>query len=906
MSEELIQKGLTESGLKIGNYEFYPIGATTLNQLKRYKIVPSRDYKKYGARKPDALLVDRRNKSKIKVILVVEHKDLGKFTSQADKIATAQQCNDLCQELKAEVGIATDNSSGIWINPNQPDAANEYEDSTAGKKRSYTIIKDQNGTDFIKEFIIDQREHELEITKLNVKTRSSLDNLELIRRSVSAEHSQITKESTTDPSGLAKQIWQDIWSVSGATPEKCLYTFVELFIFKYLSDLNILDEDDKGNKINFRHIYSLSPEVAFRNYSFNARAYLKIMFPADPEDGTTIINGTVLNLDVPEHSQTFYKILKKFNDFGELKNIDPSFKSRVFEDFMKESISKKNWGQFFTPRNIIDAIVEISDVDKLPEGAEACDPACGVGGFILEPMKVKENGVRFYYQVEGDTIKSRYNFHGFDKGFEKEEQLTIILAKANMLIFISELLKNHPTISAKFSTLFNSTFKLLSKTILGTLSRIEKDRYDLIYTNPPYVTSGSSNYKEAIKSDSKLREFYKINAIGVEGLFLEWIIRSLKPSGKAFVIIPDGILNRLNDERLRAFIKDECIIDGIISLPANAFYTTPKKTYILAITKKSGKSYIERKEQIQTEPVFTYLVSNIGETLDVNRFPIPENDLREMVSFFNQFKGAKQYFQSGDKQRCKIQPIDLFNPKDHWAIDRWWSKEERVELGVEDKSVILTLDEFKEKVKDTAKKMESLLSIGINLPENVIAKTVDEIFDLKQKTNSSKFTKAFVNKHKGYIPVYSASKSSDEVGYGYVQDNLKGVKYFEDVLTWNIDGSVGKAFFRQGRFTLSEKVIPLILRDEWKGLLDHTYLKYILEKKAIEAGFTFSNKAGKSRIKNISIEIPVDKEMGQVDLKKQQEIAEEHQRLDQIKKQLSESLEEVFGVAIDFQEPATS
>jgi type I restriction enzyme M protein len=522
-----------------------------------------------------------------------------------------------------------------------------------------------------------------------------------------SQNSQIIKESTKDPTSLAKQIWQDVWSVSGATPEKCLYTFVELFIFKYLSDLNILDEDNKGNKINFKYIYSISEKAAFLNYSSNVRPYLKIMFPIDKEDGTTIINGTVLNPEVPEHSKVFFKILNKFDKFGEMKNIDPSFKSKVFEEFMKESISEKNLGQFFTPRNIIDAMIEISDIDKLEEGSVICDPACGVGGFILEPMKVKENGVNYYYKVEGDKIVPRYRFCGFDKGFEKEEQLTIILAKANMLIFISELLKKNPTLSEEFSNLFNLTFKLLSKTILGTLSKLERDKYDLILTNPPYVTSGSSNYKEAIKSDSKLKKFYSVNAMGVEGLFLEWIIRSLKPSKKAFVIIPDGILNRLNDKSLREFIKKECIIEGIISLPINAFYTTPKKTYILAITKKYGKTEGEREEEKQKEPVFTYLISNIGETLDVNRFAIPQNDLIEMVSLFNQFKGSKNSFKT-DSLRCKIQTIDKFNPDGYWSVDRWWSKEEKVELEIEEEDTIMTIDEFKEKVNDIENKIHEL------------------------------------------------------------------------------------------------------------------------------------------------------------------------------------------------------
>jgi len=900
MSEELIQKGLTDHGIQIGPYEFYSIGDSTLKQLMKYHIIPNKNYAGYLTRKPDALLVDRRNKRRIQVILVLEHKNLGKFTSPQDKIATVQQCNDLAQELRAEVGIATDGNSFVWFNPNHPNVNTEYKDKTTGKKRSYTVILDQDGTAFIKAFIVDQKDHESDLARLSVKTRLSVEHLELVRRSISCKGSQIFAPITVDPSILAKQIWQDVWSVSGATPERCLYTFVELFIYKYLSDLNLLNEDDKGNKISFDHIISLSPDVAFKNYSQNVRTYLKRMFPEDSENHTTIINGTVLNPNVPEHSTVFYKILKRFRAFGELRNIDPNFKSRVFEDFMKESISKKNWGQYFTPRNIIDAMVEISDIDKLPLNAEICDPACGVGGFILEPMRVKDNGVRFYYEVEGNRIKPRYRFYGFDKGFEKEEQLTIILAKANMLIFVSELLKGHNTIAPEFAKLFNATFKLFSNTILGTLSRTDEDKYALILTNPPYVTSGSSNYKDAIKEDSVLSKYYSVSSLGVEGLFLQWIVKSLQPSGRALVIIPDGILNRLNDSKIRAFVKDECIIDGIISLPSNAFYTTPKKTYILAITKKSGRTPIERKEQVQRDPVFTYLASNIGETLDVNRFPIPENDLLEMVSLFNQFKGARLHFRAGNRKRCKIQPISVFESDSHWCVDRWWTKDERVELGVEDPTVILTHDEFKDRINDSAVKLNALLSINVAMPVSVISLTIGKIFDLKIRTNNSKFTKEFVNRNKGDIPVYSASKEPDEVSYGHVKDNLPAIKYFENILTWNIDGSVGKAFFRKRRFTLSEKVIPLILNKEWAGLLDYDYLKYMIEKKAIEAGFMFSNKAGKKRIMDIVIEIPVNK-MGQPDLQKQQEMAKEYARIDHLKQQLGESIQGVLSAEINFQ-----
>ena len=65
-----------------------------------------------------------------------------------------------------------------------------------------------------------------------------------------------------------------------------------------------------------------------------------------------------------------------------------------------------------------------------------------------------------------------------------------------------------------------------------------------------------------------------------------------------------------------------CFIQGVISLPQKTFYKTPKKTYILCIEKK------ENLEIIQTFSVFTYLVTDIGETLDSYREPFEKNDLR--------------------------------------------------------------------------------------------------------------------------------------------------------------------------------------------------------------------------------------------------------------------------------------
>ena len=81
-------------------------------------------------------------------------------------------------------------------------------------------------------------------------------------------------------------------------------------------------------------------------------------------------------------------MLLKFNAYPKLENIDYDFKSKLFESFLKESISKKNWGQFFTPLKVVRAIVEMAK-DEIKEGIKICDPACGVGKFLLEPLKTK-------------------------------------------------------------------------------------------------------------------------------------------------------------------------------------------------------------------------------------------------------------------------------------------------------------------------------------------------------------------------------------------------------------------------------------------------------------------------------------------------------------------------------------
>lgn len=110
----------------------------------------------------------------------------------------------------------------------------------------------------------------------------------------------------------------------------------------------------------------------------------------------------------------------------------------------------------------------------------------------------------------------------------------------------------------------------------------------------------------------------------------------------------------------------------------------------------------------------------------------------------------------------------------------------------------------------------------------IVERRLEQIIDFElSKTNGSSFTKSFIDSNKGNVPVYGASLLEEEISYGFVADNLEGIKYFDDCLTWNIDGSTA-IFYRRGHFSLSEKVIPLIPFKDISALIDLEYLRFAI------------------------------------------------------------------------------
>ena len=416
--------------------------------------------------------------------------------------------------------------------------------------------------------------------------------------------------------------------------------------------------------------------------------------------------------------------------------------------------------------------------------------------------------------------------------------------------------------------------------------------------------SGSSNLKEEISKDDALKKYFSVSAMGIEGLFMEWIIRALKPNGKAFIVVPDGIMNRSNDKKLRDFILEQCEIDAVISLPLNTFFTTNKKTYILALTKKAPVMVdVVPTLQRQTSPVFTYLCSEIGETRDVYRFDIDQNDLQVASDLFNMFKGAKMSFANTlnmiDDRRCKISSIDDFYNGTHWCVERWWNHEERQALGIEEESKTIGVNDFRVLLADTINTLseldEPLAEVEKKNDEGLqfLEIPITQVFDIVR--GDGKYTRSYVHEHTGENPLYSGNTFGP-----FAQ--IDSYDYNVPALTWAIDGLAGYMMIHRSPFSATNHRGILLLKDT---NIDLEYAKYTLEPifRELKKGRQGDNGENEYTslppfmIQSVKFAVPVDHD-GEPWLEKQKEIAAGYVTLEQTKETVVEQIANLSQVSV--------
>jgi type I restriction enzyme M protein len=249
--------------------------------------------------------------------------------------------------------------------------------------------------------------------------------------------------------------------------------------------------------------------------------------------------------------------------------------SQVYEELLLKMGEKGNdGGQFFTPREIIRAMVKV--IDPKP-GESVYDPCCGTGGFLVQAyLYMLETA-----QVEGADALEQLKHNTFF-GREKEN-LIYPITLANMILH-----------GIEFPSIWHGN-ALTGNEVFGGLFSGAPGCFDVVLTNPPF---GGKESKEAQTNFA-----YKTGATQV--LFLQHVIDSLKSGGRCGIVLDEGVLFRTNENafvQTKRKLLDDCNVYAIISLPGGVFTAAGAgvKTNILLFEK--GK---------RTESIWYYDLSDI-------------------------------------------------------------------------------------------------------------------------------------------------------------------------------------------------------------------------------------------------------------------------------------------------------
>ena len=218
--------------------------------------------------------------------------------------------------------------------------------------------------------------------------------------------------------------------------------------------------------------------------------------------------------------------------------------SQAYETLLLRMGEKNNdGGQFFTPREVIRAMVRT--VDPVV-GETVYDPGCGTGGFLAQSYEYMRDNLDHSSTADRERLNIE-TFYGREK-----ENLIYPIALANMVLHGID----RPNIWHG-----NTLTDIKS---YGGLFQGAPDLFDVVLMNPPF--GGREG------ADAQTRYAFKTTRTQV--LFLQEVINSLKPDGRAGIVVDEGLLFRTNE---KAFVQtkrkllDECDLWCIVSLPSGVF-----------------------------------------------------------------------------------------------------------------------------------------------------------------------------------------------------------------------------------------------------------------------------------------------------------------------------------------------
>ena len=352
--------------------------------------------------------------------------------------------------------------------------------------------------------------------------------------------------------------------------------------------------------------------------------------PGIPPLFRDIFNNAYLPYRDPETLRSFLKVIDGFTyDHSERLG-------DAFEYLLSVLGSQGDAGQFRTPRHIIDFIVKVVDPKK---DDVILDPACGTAGFLISSYKhiVASNTKD---GINALTPDERGRLAGNFKGYDISPDM-VRLSLVNMYLhgFATPHIFEYDTLTSE-------------------------DRWneyaDVILANPPFMSP-----KGGIRPHNR----FSVKSKRSEVLFVDYMAEHLTPTGRAGIIVPEGIIfqSQKAHQQLRKRLVEDFLV-AVVSLPAGVFNPySGVKTSILILDRALAK---------RTDRIAFFKVENDGFDLGAQRRPIGKNDLPAVQTELAEYL-----------RRIQIgEPLDDFDPSLGLIVQKGKITEETVWLRADEES----------------------------------------------------------------------------------------------------------------------------------------------------------------------------------------------------------------------------
>lgn len=348
-------------------------------------------------------------------------------------------------------------------------------------------------------------------------------------------------------------------------------------------------------------------------------------------------------------SDTVFNVLETLDKEFTLHDSTEDIKGRAFEEFLPSQLRGKGLGQYFTPRPIVEFMVNLADI-KMNE--TVLDFSCGSGGFLIKAFEVKKK----YIDSLPDDVISSLNTTREDL-FEKAKQQiygidaeprAVRTAKMNMVLWGDgkQIVRGNGLDIRDYD---NNLYPIQD----FDENNPDETGCDVILANPPFGSDEKD--PEILNRYSLGSKDRTVSSQKTEILFIERAANLLKPSGKLLIVLPEGIFSNPTSQNIRNLILKEFEIKGIFKLPKHTFAMSGVDT-INTVVLYAQKNELEKSKKIKNmlskmsesevintikktydKPIFFGEANNVGFKPNGKLFNT-KTDLEELLNAFQNQK----------------------------------------------------------------------------------------------------------------------------------------------------------------------------------------------------------------------------------------------------------------------------